>query len=167
MKYSIITTASDEEFKNVVMSCNSICDVLEHYGFSRASGSMSKIVKNRIIKDNIDISHFNRGGNNEGHPIYSMDEILVQNSKYENTSLLKNRILKENLLEYKCTKCGNTGEWNGEKLVLQLEHINGIHNDHRIENLCFLCPNCHSQTKTYSGRNRNAYNNTEWHDYKN
>ena len=56
-------------------------------------------------------------------------------------------------------QCGNEGFWNGKKLVLQLEHKNGIHNDHRVENLCFLCPNCHSQTDTYSGKNIGKYSN--------
>ena len=41
-----------------------------------------------------------------------------------------------------------------KKLSLQLDHINGINNDHRIENLRFLCPNCHSQTETYAGKNK-------------
>ena len=38
-------------------------------------------------------------------------------------------------------------------LVLQVHHINGINNDNRLENLCWLCPNCHSQTDSYAGRN--------------
>lgn len=52
--------------------------------------------------------------------------------------------------------CGNIGEWQGQKLVLQLDHINGKNNDHRIENLRFLCPNCHSITETYAGKNKGA-----------
>jgi 5-methylcytosine-specific restriction endonuclease McrA len=67
--------------------------------------------------------------------------------------VLKSRLLKEKLIEYKCVKCGNTGEWQGEPLSLQLDHINGNNKDHRLENLRLLCPNCHSQTKTYSGKN--------------
>lgn len=56
-------------------------------------------------------------------------------------------------MEYKCACCGNTGEWNGRPLVLQLDHINGDNCDNRLENLRFLCPNCHSQTDTFAGRN--------------
>ena len=37
--------------------------------------------------------------------------------------------------------------------MLQLDHINGINTDHRLENLRLLCPNCHSQTPTYCGVN--------------
>lgn len=151
---------SDEIFINAVNDSNSITDVLEKLGYSRASGSMWTLVKKRIKLMELDTSHFNPyKRENTSRPKYTLEEIMVENSKYENIDRLKKRIIKEGLLEYKCSKCGNTGEWNGEKLVLQLEHKNGIHNDHRLENLEFLCPNCHSQTKTYSGRNIGRYKN--------
>ena len=61
-------------------------------------------------------------------------------------------------MEYKCSgkDCCNKGEWLGKPLVLQLDHINGVRDDHRLENLRFLCPNCHSQTDTYGGKNSNV-----------
>ena len=77
--------------------------------------------------------------------------ILVENSTYSRTSL-KKRLVEENILEYKCEKCSNVGEWLGKKITLQLDHKNGIFNDNRIENLRFLCPNCHSQTDTFAGK---------------
>ena len=49
--------------------------------------------------------------------------------------------------------CNNTGEWQGYTIALELDHINGINNDHRLENLRWLCPNCHATTKTFAGRN--------------
>lgn len=54
--------------------------------------------------------------------------------------------------EYKCNTCG-ISEWNQKPLVLALDHINGNNRDYRFENLRFLCPNCHSQTDTYCGKN--------------
>jgi 5-methylcytosine-specific restriction endonuclease McrA len=83
-----------------------------------------------------------------------LEEILVENSTYTNRTALKTRLLKEGLITYECAICKNKGEWNGNPLTLQLDHINGINNDHRLENLRFLCPNCHSQTNTFSGRNK-------------
>ena len=79
---------------------------------------------------------------------------MVENSTYQNTTKLKERIIREGIIPYECALCGNKGEWNGKKLVLQLDHINGKHFDHRKENLRFLCPNCHSQTETFSGKNK-------------
>ena len=62
-------------------------------------------------------------------------------------------IIKNNIIPYRCNDCNNDGYHNQKPLSLQLEHKNGINNDNRLQNLCFLCPNCHSQTNTYSGKN--------------
>lgn len=75
---------------------------------------------------------------------------MVENSTYSNMTKFKSRLIKANLIEYKC--CGIT-EWNGKPLTLQLHHINGNNRDNRLENLTFLCPNCHSQTDNFSGKN--------------
>lgn len=72
---------------------------------------------------------------------------------YSSRASVRRAILKENLIEYKCSEC-NVKTWNGKILSLHLDHINGINNDNRLENLRFLCPNCHSQTETYTGKNK-------------
>lgn len=54
---------------------------------------------------------------------------------------------------YQCNSCG-ISEWNGTPIVLEIEHIDGNSSNNSIDNLCFLCPNCHSQTSTYKNRNK-------------
>ena len=92
-------------------------------------------------------------GKTRYNPDFSDENVFVENSSYQRFGI-KKRILKNNLLEYKCSCCSNDGNWNGQKLVLQLDHINGVNNDHRLENLRFLCPNCHTQQDTYAAKNR-------------
>jgi hypothetical protein len=70
------------------------------------------------------------------------------------TNKLKKRLLEEGFLVNKCSECGLSDTWNGNPIVLQLDHINGINNDHRLENVRLLCPNCHSQTDTWCGKGK-------------
>lgn len=81
-------------------------------------------------------------------------DIFCLNSKAV-TSVVRNYILVLNLLEYKCSFCNNNGVWFNKKLTLELDHIDGDKTNNLLENLRFLCPNCHSQTKTYKGKNIN------------
>jgi DNA-binding CsgD family transcriptional regulator/5-methylcytosine-specific restriction endonuclease McrA len=65
---------------------------------------------------------------------------------------LKRRLLKARVLHPRCRECG-IEDWRGQPLALELHHINGERHDNRLENLALLCPNCHSQTGTWGGRN--------------
>lgn len=70
------------------------------------------------------------------------------------TSQLKNRLILEGYKENRCESCG-IEEWNGAPISLELDHISGDRSDNSLQNLRILCPNCHSQTPTYRGRNSN------------
>lgn len=67
---------------------------------------------------------------------------------------IKRRLLKAGILKNACDECGVI-EWRGKPLAVQIDHRNGVSDDYRLENLRMLCPNCHSQTDTFSGRNAN------------
>lgn len=150
---SKIYQVSDEEFKNIVSNANSYSDCLRALGLGTNGGSSTDILKRRIKELNCSIDHFNQTNKKSYQAKYSLEEILVENSSYANIASLKKRLIKEKVLEYKCAICGLT-EWLNKPISLQLDHINGINNDHRIENLRFLCPNCHSQTDTFAGKNK-------------
>ncbi len=78
-------------------------------------------------------------------------EVFVNNSSYP-THRLATRLLKLGW-KYECAIC-YLSKWLGQKITLQVDHINGIATDHELENLRFLCPNCHSQTKTFGANKR-------------
>lgn len=84
-------------------------------------------------------------------PKRPLEKVLVFGKK-ENNGNLKIRLIKELGWEHKCYSC-NRDSWMGNKIPIELEHINGNSKDNRIDNLTFLCPNCHALTDTWRGRN--------------
>jgi len=145
---------TNNEIIEVLNNSKSFREALIKFGYSSNGSGGYVSAKRIIIKRNIKIPNYNYYGDGKSNPKYELEQILIKNSPYSSRTRLKKRLINEGLLEYKCTKCGNIGQWNGELLSLQLEHKNGINNDNRLENLELLCPNCHSQSKTYSGKNR-------------
>lgn len=144
-----------KEFKMLIETSKSVREVLTKLGYKNASGAMHKKVKERILLDGLSIDHMiGRFNSGDGRRI-PLSDILVENSTYTNISRLKIRLVNEGVLEYKCVKCGNKGEWMDKPITLQLDHENGVRDDHRLENIRFMCPNCHSQTPTFGGRNCN------------
>lgn len=89
-------------------------------------------------------------------------EDVLSGKRFKSRSQLRKILIKFNLMKYECTICGNPGIWQDTELALDLDHINGINNDDRLENLRFLCPNCHRQTDTFAGKNvgKGTYNRT-------
>jgi AraC-like DNA-binding protein len=81
-----------------------------------------------------------------------LEQLLVADRPQTNRSHLKLRLLAAGLKENCCERCGLT-EWDGRPLNMQLHHVNGQGKDNRLENILFLCPNCHAQTETWGGRN--------------
>jgi DNA-binding CsgD family transcriptional regulator len=70
-----------------------------------------------------------------------------------NRDHVKQRLIDLGLKENACELCG-CSQWRGRPLSLALHHVNGEGQDNRLENLQLLCPNCHSQTENFAGRNR-------------
>ena len=84
--------------------------------------------------------------------IYETSDILLGKHPHFGSTRLKERLISEKYLDNQCSFCGITDIYNGKPIVLQLDHINGVHNDNRLKNLRILCPNCHSQTETWCRR---------------
>lgn len=147
-----------QEIESAAKESFSYAQVLKKLNLNPTGGNY-KILKRKLKEMGIDISHFTgqshlKGKTHDWSKKTPLEEILKKESNYQSYKL-KNRLIKENLLLNKCDECGFIDTWNGKPINHHLDHINGDNTDNRIENLRLLCPNCHSQTETYAGKNKN------------
>jgi hypothetical protein len=154
--YSRLYTIPDDVFREYVRTSETYMEILRKCGEEYKN---INTVKRRIALFGIDSSHIKNGNDsNRGRVFvrrrvtldYAMKTVFIENSTTVRCRV-KMLIRRWNLIPYRC-ECGNEGVWLNKPLSLQLDHRNGIPNDNRLTNLRFICPNCHSQTETFSGK---------------
>lgn len=152
-----------ELIQNTVNMCESFQEILDELGCKNLGGNI-KAAKIIFQERGITYPHITEGkSHNNGKNIKQtkkwkaqaekrLELNLIENSKLSRGSI-KRTLLQTGILKEECVECKMGPLWNSKPLVLHLDHINGVKNDNRLENLRLLCPNCHSQTETYAGRN--------------
>ena len=146
-----------EKLKQIISESNNITEVCVKFYGNKHYGNRQTL-KKYIDELCIDVSHFgkinkriDRSWNNR-YTQTPISEILVSGSTY-NTTHLKRRLYNEGIKQPVCELCGQDENWRGKKMSLILDHINGVNNDHRLENLQIVCPNCNATLSTHSGKN--------------
>lgn len=146
-----IRNTSREELQSIANSSTSLSDMLKKFNVDYSKPFYLNMLRGVIESLGVDLTMMSR--NKRKSIELSHDEIFTSNSIFDRATI-RRHVVRHNLIEYKCFECGLTGEYNGKPLSLQLDHVNGIRNDHRKENLRWLCPNCHSQQETSFGKKR-------------
>lgn len=144
----------DDRLQEIILESTSISEVLRKINLKPAG-------KNHIdLKDYLKDSNFDthtlvgrkiKRFDNTGIPKKKLSQHLSSNTS-RNSVMVKRRLISEGVKENRCELCG-TKDWMGQEIVCELHHINGDRSDNRLENLIMLCPNCHSLTSNYRGKN--------------
>lgn len=143
-----IDNFTKEELEQIVQESKSYREVITKLGYTTPNGNNHKTLKSRLQKYNISTDHFSFEST---QPIKRTEENVFCENSTATQATLRRWFIKGKYVPYECDCCG-ISEWQGKELVLQLDHINGNNHDNRIENLHWLCPNCHSQTDTFCGK---------------
>lgn len=149
-----------EKLEPIVLKSRAISEVLRNLGL-RQTGGNHYFISNKIKLFELNTSHFLGQSWNRGKkPInkFTKEEfvkyVLINNGSGWKSHDIKLKLFEFNIKERKCEKCGQNEMWCNEKLSLHLDHINGNRDDNRLKNLRILCPNCHSQTPTFSAKKK-------------
>ncbi|MEU9570448.1 HNH endonuclease signature motif containing protein [Streptomyces massasporeus] len=152
---------SREELTRAVAASQSLAGVMRILGLSPVGGSARSRVRHSIESYGLSTTHFTGQAHLRGTPSprrKSAPQVLVRltpGSPRTRTALLR-RALDDLGVPHVCNECGIGENWQGRRLVLELDHINGDRLNNQVENLRYLCPSCHSQTKTHSRPRRSV-----------
>jgi hypothetical protein len=145
---------SERDARDAIATSNCYAEALRKLGMRPAGGNHITLRKYaesiwKIPTDHFDPDHCrNRAIRRSARPL---DEILIEGSTYSRGHL-KARLFKEGIKRRNCELCGQGERWMGRRMALILDHINGVANDHRLENLRIVCPNCAATLDTHCGR---------------
>lgn len=153
---------TDEEFIKAVSDSLSVAQALTILGLKKAGGNYSAFW-DRCKSLSVDTEHFTGQLWSKGRKLepYIPTEDYLDNKVATRSYRLSRRLRSEGLMENKCYIC-NIIEYNKLPIVFELDHIDGNRNNNNLSNLRMLCPNCHSQTSTYKGKNKGKYDRGEF-----
>lgn len=142
-----------EEAAEAIASSFSWVESLRKLGMCHSGGNW-KLLKRRAAEWGISSDHFDpraRSRERSRNGRRPLEDILVEHSTYSR-SALKDRLYEAGLKKRECEMCGQGEVWRGNPIGLILDHINGVRDDNRLENLRIVCPNCAAGLETHCGR---------------
>ena len=151
---------SEDDLREAVAASTTYAETLRRLAL-RTAGGNHRTLEKYVEFWGIATDHFDPSAARVaklGHEPIPLDEVLVEGSTCSR-GLLKQRLYSTGLKERNCELCGQGEDWRGRRMALILEHVNGVANDNRLENLRIVCPNCAATLDTHCGKNVNRNRN--------
>ena len=149
LKFDSSKFYKSDEFDRIISRSKNLVDACKILGL-KLSGGNRNTIKKWIKNKKLDTSHFFIERN--GATPKLVENLFIANSKSDRR-VIKDRLYKDGIKDRKCEICGQGEIWMDKKMSLILDHINGINDDNRLENLRIVCPNCNATLDTHSGKN--------------
>jgi hypothetical protein len=143
---------TEQEAREAVAASKSYAETLRRLGL-RAAGGNFRLIRRWLERWDVCTEHFDPYAASRGPRRYvlPLDAVLVEHSTYQPRQL-KLRLYEAGLKARACELCGQGEQWHGRTMSLILDHVNGVHDDNRLENLRIVCPNCAATLETHCGR---------------
>ncbi|HET6550166.1 MAG TPA: hypothetical protein VFG79_17015, partial [Solirubrobacter sp.] len=141
---------TEQELREVVPQMTTLTAVLRHFGL-RPAGGNHRLLRRWLDEWGIPIDHFVGTPPPRPREPIPLEAVLVAGSTYQRKQL-KKRLYATGLKDRECELCGQGEEWHGRQMALILDHVNGVADDNRLENLRIVCPNCAATLETHCGR---------------
>lgn len=158
--YPIYMKYTKELIEAAVKESKSYAETMRKLGITYISGGMQTYLIKRVKEFQIDTTHFTGQGWTKGklslNRKTAKDILVYSKSNFRQKASQLRRALLESEVEYKCAECNLSGTWNGKPICLEVDHIDSDYKNNTIDNLQFLCPNCHSQKPSYSNGRESA-----------
>ena len=151
---SLVDKYTQQELEQIVQLSTSYKDLAQKLGYTAFSSDLKYFLENKF--SDFDTSHFQTRVSKEKRIERTEENVFVKDSTASQQTL-RRWYRKGNYTPYQCSICHLEPMWQGKPLTLILDHINGINNDDRLENLRWVCPNCNQQLETTNGKNRKNY----------
>jgi len=152
MKLPLISRFTNIQLEEMLTESYSVWEFAQKVGYTNKSSGVYKSIKKHLTERGFSLLNYPVLAKRVGSTTALQQLEIFSCNRRVDTRLLRKQMIDTGIT-HKCSGCG-ISEWLGKELTLQVDHINGVNSDNRVENLRFLCPNCHTQTSTWGNKKR-------------
>jgi 5-methylcytosine-specific restriction endonuclease McrA len=152
MRLPFISRFTDTQLEEMLKDSHSMWEFAQKVGYTNKSSAVYRSIKKQLSERGFNLANYPALAKRLGSTTPLQQSEIFSLNRRVDVRMLRKRLIDAGL-PHECSSCG-ISEWLGKEITLQVDHVNGVNSDNRVENLRFLCPNCHTQTSTWGAKKR-------------